>query len=151
MRIHSRVGINTRKWKMRKLFVTEPKGGLTLYNFLVWDWATTIQSNRDRIVSVLTLHDFATILSRLNFNFRSSKNTCSFMTRTITARKLNVTIRLQKKLCFLDNKQLNFMWYLKLKNREIVSQSSTIYLTLHDSLRFSHDKIKLVKCSREWS
>ena len=35
----------------------------------------------------------------------------------------------------------------KPRNREPVVN----YLTLHDSLRFGHDKIKLVKCSREWS
>lgn len=112
--------------------------------------ATTIQSNRDRIVGTLTLHDFATIPSRLNFNFRRSKSTCFIMTRTITTRKTNVTIRLSGNFAFSDEKQLKFPMTIEAKNprnREPIAN----YLTLHDFLRFSHDKIKLVKCSREWS
>ena len=49
-----------------------------------------------------------------------------------------------------EPKTINFPLMIEAKkprNREPVAN----YLTLHDSLRFGHDKIKLVKCSREWS
>ena len=67
----------------------------------------------------------------------------------MTARQTNVIIKLPSKFAYFVEKQMKFLMTVKEKkprNREPVVN----YLTYHDLLRFGHDKIKHVKCSREW-